>query len=64
MRTNIRWIPVWKYTLDGELIKVYASTKECREENNIFASNLSAALRSYNKSVKWFRYKWLPVIDK
>ena len=49
---------VAKYTLDGELIRIYPSINEAARQNNCFDSNISACCKGKIKYYKEFVWKY------
>ena len=52
--------PVYQYTLDGELVKVWESTLECGK-NGFTQSNISACCRGKRKSANGYRWTYAPL---
>ena len=56
-----RWKKVYQYTLDGQLVNVFKSLVECRE-NGYCDSNVSECCRGRRyKTHKGFRWSYMPL---
>lgn len=51
---------VYQYTLDGELVKIWNSTKECGR-NGFCQTRVAACCRGEQKTYKGYRWSYVPL---